>query len=94
MAGRPISEALATARLVGDKTYEGTEHEACHTTTRYVSGGGCVHCARQKQAIQRGALKQLMAARGDTHIGMTPDTPLTDQSPPASDLLLPKEPWE
>jgi hypothetical protein len=58
MAGRPINENLATAKLVGDKTYEGSVHAACGTTTRYTSGGGCVACARAKQTKMREALER------------------------------------
>lgn len=54
--GRPLNESLAVARIAGDKTYEGSMHPVCGTTTRYTSGGGCVHCARQKQQEMRDAL--------------------------------------
>lgn len=56
MAGRPINEALAEARLFGDKTYEGARHKPCGTRVRYTSNGGCVHCARDKQTQMRAAL--------------------------------------
>lgn len=59
MAGRPINENLATAKLVGDKCYEGATHEACGTNWRYTSTGSCVHCARAKQAVLREAAKGL-----------------------------------
>jgi hypothetical protein len=59
MAGRPINEDLATAKIVGDKTYEGLTHERCGTSTRYTSTGSCVHCARAKQAEMRVVHKAL-----------------------------------
>lgn len=59
MAGRPINENLATAKLVGDKTYEGAPHAACGTSQRYTSTMSCVFCARAKQAGMREAAKGL-----------------------------------
>lgn len=61
MTGRPINESRALALITGDKTYEGAEHSKCGTTTRYVSGGGCVHCARLIASEQREARKFLQA---------------------------------
>lgn len=61
MAGRPSNENLALARIMGDKTYVGTVHSKCNTDERYVSGGGCVHCARVIATEQRDARKYLKA---------------------------------
>lgn len=63
MAGRPINNALAVAKLAGDRTYEGSAHAACGTTTRYTSSGGCVFCARQKQTQMREALAEAQNGR-------------------------------
>lgn len=52
MAGRPTSEALAAARLMGDATYEGAVHEECGTTRRYTKSSGCVQCARLRSAAR------------------------------------------
>lgn len=62
MAGRPPNENLALAILYGDKTYEGSEHSRCGTTTRYTKGNGCVHCARETVAEGR-ALRAAEKAR-------------------------------
>lgn len=55
MTGRPINESRALALITGDKTYVGLAHGKCGTTERYVSGGGCVHCARIIATEQREA---------------------------------------
>lgn len=81
MAGRPINENLATAKFMGDKTYLGTTHEDCGTNVRYTSGGGCVHCAREKATEMREALKLARENRGRE--------PLTEA--PAATI---PEPWE
>lgn len=60
-AGRPASQELMLARLSGDKTYLGTVHSRCGTNERYVSGGGCVHCARSVATEQREARRALLA---------------------------------
>lgn len=89
MAGRPINENLATAKLVGDKTYHGTMHE-CGTSLRYTSGGGCVHCARAKATEMREALKasreNRATAEAFTEIATEPLT-----SEPAAGI---REPWD
>ena len=79
MAGRPINENLATAKLAGDRTYIGSVHSDCGTSERYTSGGGCVHCARAKQTAMREALA----------LSKSGQTPLTN--PPAASRA---EPWE
>ena len=56
MAGRPANEALAEAKLLGDKTYEGSACKACGETTRYTSSGGCVACLKGNQKAMREAL--------------------------------------
>lgn len=66
MAGRPPNEALAIAKLAGDRTYEGSAHAKCGTTERYTSSGGCVHCARLKQAEMRDALTRVNSGE---HVG-------------------------
>lgn len=76
MAGRPINEALDNARLMGDRTYGGSKHEPCGTTTRYTTNNGCVACARAKQKDLRAAAK-----RGLTE----PDASATDDD--LTDLL-------
>jgi hypothetical protein len=62
MSGRPINEDLSLARFLGEKTYIGATHVRCGTAVRYVSGGGCVHCARVIATEQREALKYLQRA--------------------------------
>lgn len=86
MAGRPINENLATAKLVGDKTYLGTMHADCGTSLRYTSGGGCVHCARAKATEMREALKLARENHGRAEAFMEH---LTDA--PAATI---PEPWE
>jgi len=90
MAGRPHNENLAIAKLAGDKTYEGSIHAACGTTTRYTSGGGCVHCARAKQTEMRDALAEAKRARetADGFLETAVDNRLTEIA------TGPKEPWE
>lgn len=61
MSGRPINEDRQNAIALGLRTYTGAQHPKCGTTERYVSGGGCVHCARVKAAEQRDELKVLKA---------------------------------
>lgn len=63
MSGRPINEDRQNAIALGLRTYTGAAHPKCGTTERYVSGGGCVHCARVKAAEQRDELKVLKAAQ-------------------------------
>ncbi len=55
--GRPTNLDRQNAIALGFKTYTGSPHAACGTTERYVSGGGCVHCARALATAQRLALK-------------------------------------
>lgn len=52
MTGRPTSEALAIARASGAKTYEGSVHARCGTTTRYTKTMGCVQCARGRSSAR------------------------------------------
>jgi hypothetical protein len=59
MAGRPLSPNRELALLMGDKTYHGSLHAKCGTNERYVTGGGCVHCARLIATEQRDARKFL-----------------------------------
>lgn len=61
MSGRPVNTDRANALRLGLRTYEGAPHSKCGTTTRYVSGGGCVHCARLIATEQREALKYIKA---------------------------------
>lgn len=58
-SGRPVNEDRQTAIDLGFKTYTGTPHSKCGTTERYVSGGGCVQCARAIATEQREARKYL-----------------------------------
>jgi hypothetical protein len=57
--GRPVNDNRQIALQYGLKTYDGSPHSKCGTTERYVSGGGCVHCARVTATEQRDALKFL-----------------------------------
>lgn len=61
MSGRPINEDRQIAISLGFRTYTGTPHPKCGMTERYVSGGGCVHCARLIASEQREARKFLIA---------------------------------
>jgi hypothetical protein len=61
MPGRPINEDRQNAIRFSLKTYTGAPHSKCGTTKRYVSGGGCVHCARVTATEQREQLKVLKA---------------------------------
>jgi hypothetical protein len=65
MTGRPRNESLALAKLSGDKRYIGAPHSKCGTTERYVTNGGCVHCARADLAEQRAQLKFMKAQLAD-----------------------------
>jgi hypothetical protein len=60
MTGRPINEDRQNSIALGLMTYTGTVHRRCGTNIRYVSGGGCVHCARVISAEQREARKYLL----------------------------------
>lgn len=82
MAGRPKNEALDTARMTGDPTYEGSVHSACGTHTRYTKTQACVHCARSKATARAAAAAAYL--RGEN--GLT--------SPPSRDPNLPRDPWE
>lgn len=90
MAGRPHNDNLATAKLVGDKTYEGSIHAICGTTTRYTSGGGCVKCARDKQTEMRDALAETKRSRevAEQFLTVAVDERLTEIA------SGPKDPWE
>lgn len=59
--GRPANTDRQNALALGYRTYTGSPHAKCGTTERYVSGGGCVHCARVTATEQRDALKYLKA---------------------------------
>ena len=59
MSGRPINEDRQNAIDLGLRTYTGSKHSKCGTTQRYVSGGGCVHCARIIATEQREARNYL-----------------------------------
>lgn len=59
MSGRPINEDRQNAIDLGLRVYTGSKHSKCGTTQRYVSGGGCVHCARIIATEQREARKFL-----------------------------------
>lgn len=66
MSGRPINEDRQNAIALGLKTYKGAKHVKCDTVERYVSGGGCVHCARIISTEQRQAriyLKRMEAQK-------------------------------
>lgn len=68
MSGRPINQSRMIAVLNGDKTYTGTPHDRCNTTERYVSGGGCVHCARVIATEQREARRWLKQQATDQNV--------------------------
>lgn len=53
--GRPLNADRQRALDLGLLTYEGKSHFRCGTTTRYVVGAGCVHCARLIATEQRNA---------------------------------------
>lgn len=57
--GRPRNTDRENAVDLGLLTYEGKPHFRCGTTTRYVVGAGCVHCARLIATEQREARKFL-----------------------------------
>lgn len=59
MTGRPLNQDKQNALDLGLLTYEGKPHFRCGTTTRYVVGAGCVHCARVIATEQRQARKFL-----------------------------------
>lgn len=61
MSGRQINEDRQNALALGLRTYTGAQHSKCGTTERYVSGGGCVRCARALATEQREARKFLKA---------------------------------
>lgn len=56
-SGRPINSDKSLAIFLSEKTYRGGIHRKCGTNVRYVSNGGCVHCARVIMTEQREALK-------------------------------------
>ncbi len=58
---RPTNEDRQNSIALGLRTYTGAPHSKCGSTERYVSGGGCAHCARVKAAEQRDELKALKA---------------------------------
>lgn len=57
--GRPVNSDRQDAIEFGLKTYLGAKHVNCGTSERYVSGGGCVRCARLIATEQRAARKYL-----------------------------------
>lgn len=58
-SGRPANPDRQIAIGLGERTYIGSTHARCGTSGRYVSGGGCVHCARVVATEQREARKYL-----------------------------------
>src|ERR1035437_8282838 len=56
-SGRPVNADKSLAIFLSEKTYRGGIHRKCGTNVRYVSNGGCVHCARVIMTEQREALK-------------------------------------
>lgn len=87
MSGRPINKDREMAIFMGEKTYVGSAHSKCGTTARYVSGGGCVHCARIIATEQREARKYLQTragaidSRGDQGGGYPSSQDVLDSSP-------------
>ncbi len=81
MAGRPINTSKELAILSGDKTYTGAAHGKCGTTERYVSGGGCVHCARQASLDGREARRLLKAQKAGEVPGVHPTIAPGEMSP-------------
>lgn len=59
MSGRPINIDRQNAIALELTTYTGAVHRKCGTNQRYVSGGGCIHCARLIATEQRDARKFL-----------------------------------
>lgn len=77
--GRKASSALGLAQLAGATTYDGGVHKKCGTTERYVKGGACVHCAREKQHDLRAAVRELNHGQGfdlTTEVVSDTDDPL------------------
>ena len=56
-SGRPVNADKSLAIFLSEKTYRGGIHRKCGTNVRYVSNGGCAHCARTIATEQREALK-------------------------------------
>jgi hypothetical protein len=88
MTGRPINQDRLNAIEFKLKTYTGAQHWKCGTTERYVSGGGCVHCARELATMQREALKALKAATAadaaaERNVNQADEDPLDSPVPDA-----------
>ena len=62
-SGRPVNSDKSLAIFLSEKTYRGGIHRKCGTNVRYVSNGGCVHCARVIMTEQREARKYLQRVR-------------------------------
>lgn len=77
--GRPSNPDRQNAITLGFRTYTGALHTRCGTTERYVSSGGCVHCARVLTTEQREARVLLKAQAAqkilDECAGATHDGP-------------------
>jgi hypothetical protein len=71
MSGRPVNPDRQSAIDLGLVTYTGSPHSKCGTTQRYVSGGGCVHCARIIATEQREARKYLKAQAAEQERSVT-----------------------
>lgn len=71
--GRPRNTDRENAVDLGLLTYEGKSHFRCGTTTRYVVGAGCVHCARLIATEQREARKFLRSQRAEEGVTITID---------------------
>lgn len=46
--GRKVNDALAIAKLCGDREYEGSPCKKCGATLKYTSNQGCIACARNR----------------------------------------------
>src|SRR5674476_1503039 len=78
MTGRPANEDRLSAKSLGFKTYQGSIHAKCGTTERYVSGVGCVYCARTIATEQREA-RRLMKAHAQETVNPDPEEIATAQ---------------
>lgn len=85
MSGRPVNEDRKLAIFMGEKTYIGAEHDKCGTTERYVSGGGCVYCARIVATEQRDARKYLKSQAASINQG--PPESLDDAEAVVPDMV-------
>lgn len=89
-----MNDALAVARLVGDKTYEGSPCKRCTETLRYSTNQGCVKCSRARivEGTQaRNAAAHLLTEQN----GLSAET--VDKAPPEEQFLRDDEmnnPWD